>query len=149
MEGVYQLAWGSRPLRVIVLNEVRRMERNAIWHLFGAIPENVHYGASCYRWRRSDLSRVMNQLLTTYRMEGFAMPYTVEDFLREDKEERKRELLAEMTLEDRLAGLPPEQILKKLTPEDRLAGLTPEQRLEGLTEEEIQAYLKKKASTSN
>ena len=49
------------------------------------------------------------------------MPYTMEDFKRDAKEE----------------------FLKTLTPEERLKGLPPEERFKGLTAAEIQAYLEK------
>ena len=57
------------------------------------------------------------------------MPYTMEDFRRE----LKQEVLKTLTPEERLEGLPPEK---------RLEGLSPEKRLEGLSPEEIENYLK-------
>lgn len=38
-EGVYDLRWGSRLVRLIVLSEVSKIERNAIWLLFSGIVE--------------------------------------------------------------------------------------------------------------
>ena len=58
------------------------------------------------------------------------MPYTMEDFKRDAKEE----FLKTLTPEERLKGLPPEE---------RLKGLPPEERFKGLTAAEIQAYLEK------
>ncbi len=49
-------------------------------------------------------------------------------------------LMGFLTPEQRLAGLPPEQLahaLGSLTPEQRLVGLAPEQRLAGLTPEQV------------
>jgi hypothetical protein len=147
-EGVYDLHWGSRQVRLIVLSKVPKIERNALWLLFSGIVENVQYGASNYRWRRREVSTVMNNLFAYYQIEGLAMPYTVEDYRRD----LKQELLALMTPEERLEGLPLEELLKRVPPEERLKGLPPEEllkhvppeeRLKGLTREEIEAYLRK------
>ena len=43
-----------------------------------------------------------------------------------------------MTPEERLEGIPHDQLRQKLTPEERLEGITPEQRLEGLTSEDLE-----------
>ena len=36
-----------------------------------------------YRWRKYDVSGVINKLFNKYKIEGVAMPYTFEDFKRE------------------------------------------------------------------
>ena len=60
------------------------------------------------------------------------MAYTFEDF----KREWTREKLAEMTPEERLRGLSPEDLVRSLRPEDRLLGLSTEElvRLKDLLE---------------
>jgi hypothetical protein len=90
----------------------------------------------------------VNKLLKEYRIEGLPMPYTIEDFRREIA----REVMQEMTPEERLAGLPAEEIVKRLSPQERLAGLPVEERLARLSADEIDAYLKraeKKATATN
>jgi len=84
-------------------------------------------------------------LFNKYQSEGVVMPYTMEDFQREVKEE----FLGSLTEEDlerllkglkpakRLKGLKPEERLKGLKPEERLKGLKPEERLKDLKSEEI------------
>ncbi len=129
-EGVYDLRWGSRLIRLIVLSEVPPIARNALWLLFSGVAEKVHYGFSQYKSRQRALRPVLNNLFASYQLEGIAMPYTVEDFKREVKEE----LLASMTPEERLQGLPPEA---------RLQGLPPEALLKRLNRKQIEAYLKK------
>jgi hypothetical protein len=84
-KGVYDVHWGSQQVRLIVLSEVPKIERNALWLLFSGIVENVQYGALNYHWRRRDVSTVMNDLFTFYQSEGFAMPYTVEDYKKDLK----------------------------------------------------------------
>jgi len=152
-QGVYEMSWGSRRIRIIVLSEVPQIERNAVWQMFSAIPENVQYGAAQYQWRRSNHSKAINKLFEHYRVEGIAMPYTWDDFERDIKEE----VLAKLTPEERLDGLPLEELLKHVPPKERLKGFSleellkqvpPEEFLKRLTREEIEAYLKK-LSTSN
>ena len=143
-QGVYEVSWGSRRIRIIVLSEVPQNERNAVWQMFSAIPEKVQYGAAQYQWRRPDHSKAINKLFEHYLVEGIAMPYTWEDFEKDIKEE----VLAKLTPEERLEGLPLEELLKRVSPEERLKGLPPEEFLKRLTKEEIEAYLKK-LSTSN
>jgi hypothetical protein len=58
------------------------------------------------------------------------MPYTMADFRRDFV----KELLKDLTPEERLEGLPAEEILKALPPEERL---------KGLPAEEIERYLKR------
>jgi hypothetical protein len=165
-KGIYDAHWGSQQVRLIVLSEVPMIERNALWLLFSGIVENVRYGASNYHWRRNDVSTVMNDLYTVYQSEGFAMPYTVEDYKKDFKARAlamltpddlleklsledlfkmlpPEELLKRLPAEERLKGLPAEERLKGLPAEERLKGLPAEERLKGLTREQIEAYLKK------
>lgn len=146
--GVYDIQWGGKQIRLIVLSEVPKVKRNALWLLFSGIMESVQFGLAQYEWRQPELSSVMNDLFKFYRIEGLPMPYTVEDY----KRDHKREVLASMTPEERLEGLPPEErlkglpleeFLKRLPPEERLKGLPPEEFLKRLSREDIEAYLKK------
>ena len=57
------------------------------------------------RQRRAPCS-IVNELFADYRMEGLTMPYSIEDFRRDVA----RKHVHELTPEERLAGLPPEQI---------------------------------------
>lgn len=151
--GVYEVQWGSRKIRIIVLSEVAKIERNALWLLFSGIVDKVQYGASQYQSRQPDLSTVMNRLYASYKLEGVPMPYTIEDYKRDLKEET----LSWLTLEERLKGLTPEERLRGVPTEERLRGvpteeilkiLPLEELLRKLSREEIDAYLKK-LSASN
>jgi len=81
------------------------------------------YGATRYEWK-SPVSGIVNKLFKKYQNEGVVMPYTMEDYQREAKEE----VLGSLTGEEI------DRFLNSLNPEDRLKGLNPE---------EIEAYLKK------
>jgi hypothetical protein len=129
--GVFDCLWGSKRIRVVVLRQLPREEHNAALHLFTASPELVQYGADRYRPHSSESSTLLSRLAAGYRGEGFSMPYTMEEFMRD----AKREILLEMTPEERLAGL---------APEERLAGLTPEQVLDLLTPEQVERYLQRR-----
>ncbi len=121
-EGVYDVQWGSQRVRVIVLSQVAKNERNAIWQLFSGIAEKVQFGASHYHWRQPDTSTIIKDLYQYYQVEGIAMPYTLNDYYKDFTRRHldwltKEELLAKLSIEDRLKGLPPEEIeayLKKL-----------------------------------
>ncbi len=126
--------------------------------MFSASGDKVGYGVSHYQWR-TDISTVINELFRKYRKEGIVMPYTIDDYRRERKEEFLRSLtredvsglLGNLSPEERLRGLSPEEVFKAFPPEERLRGLSPEEvfkafppeeRLRGLSEEEIEACLK-------
>jgi hypothetical protein len=51
------------------------------------------------------------------------MPYTFADF----RHDLALELLEELPPEERLRGLPPEELARRLSPEDRLLGLNAEE----------------------
>jgi hypothetical protein len=100
--GVYLTHRGTDRIIVIVLSEIAREEHNSLWHLFSAVPEVVRFGAAHYRERMADMSGVVNKLFKRYELEGISMPYTFEDF--------RREYLAELSVEERLKGLSPDEI---------------------------------------
>ena len=111
--GVYNCRRGTDAIRLVVAAELPQEERNALLHLFSAVPEQVQYGAEHYRLQSDETSTIVNQLFAEYRVQGLTMPYTMADFRRD----LAREHLHELTPEERLAGLPPEQILAALPPE--------------------------------
>jgi len=121
--GVYDVRWGIRDVRIIVLSRIVESEKNAPWLMFSADAEKVKYGATRYEWK-SPVSGIVNKLFKKYQNEGVVMPYTMEDYQRETREE----VLGSLTGEE-LA-----RFLNSLKLEDRLKGLEPE---------EIEAYLKK------
>ena len=43
-DGVYDLRWGGQVVRVIVLNEVEKAERNAYWELFASEQDRMRAG---------------------------------------------------------------------------------------------------------
>jgi hypothetical protein len=130
--GVFDLTWGVRDIRLIVLSRIPKSKHNAPWLMFSAVPEKVRYGAEYYTWR-SPISTVMNSLFSKYQLEGISMPYTFDDYMRDIKQEA----FSHITDEDI------DRILSALKPEDRLRGLKPEERLNGLNPKEIEEYLKK------
>jgi hypothetical protein len=147
----------SREIRVIVLSDLPKAQRNAALAFFSFNADMVRFALDHYQWQMEDVSTVINQLLNQYALEGIDMPYTMEQFRKEyikahlmdlDPEDRLKGLDPEDRLkgldpEDRLKGLDPEDRLKGLDPEDRLKGLDPEDRLKGLDPEAIERYLNK------
>ena len=134
-DGVCEVCWGTHRIRILILSEMPRTKRNAIWQLFSAVPAKVTYGAREYHWHMPDLSTVLSRLYNAYGLEGIPMPYTVEDYRRELLEEAL-DLATPDQLIERLStrGIPAEEWLKRLPAEERLKALSPE---------DIQAILRK------
>ncbi len=124
-QGVYEVMWGCRSIRIIVLKQVPRIERNALWQIFSNIPEGVRFGARHYRWRNMEHSPIVNELFERYHVEVKPMPYTWDDFYVDKALERKDKVLARLPAKDRLKGLPPEEIeaylnkLRKRNPQNK------------------------------
>jgi hypothetical protein len=132
-QGVYLCRRGTDQIRIVVTSQLSEEEHNAILHLFSASAERVRFAAAHYRHRSPDTSTLLQTLFDHYKVEGYPMPYTMEDFRKDFIQEYRNELLEAMTAEERLGGL---------TPEERLKGLGVEERLKGLSPEEIEAFLR-------
>jgi hypothetical protein len=134
--GVYHCQWGTDQVRVVVAGQLSREAHNAPLHLFSASPELVGFGQTAYRRRSANTSAVLGRLFERLRGEGFTMSYTMEDFKRELTREYLKELTGEERL-DTLQSLPLEQwreLLASLPLDERLAGLSPEQIQEYLNQ---------------
>ena len=129
-QGVYEIIRGTDRIRLIVLSEIPREEKNAIWHLFSGVPEAVEFAAGQYRGHTQEMSTIINQLFENYQLEGISMPYTMEDFQKD-------------YVKDHLDVLTPDEVLTKYSPNERLKGLSPEDRLKGLSLEDIKKYLQR------
>jgi hypothetical protein len=124
--GVYDCEWATDQVRVVVAGRLSREVQNAPLHLFSAAPQLVGFGQVVYRRRSEDTSQLLGMLFDRFRAEGFVMSYTMEDFKRDYVREyfpklspkERRQMLEALPLEERLAGLSPEQIREYL---DKLA----------------------------
>jgi hypothetical protein len=130
--GVYHLPVVGRMITLIVLREVETCPRNALWSLFSFEAARVALGAESYRWRQDDHLPILETIYQRYRETGIPMSYTFEDF----RHDYERELLKRLPPEERLRGLPPEELTRRLTPEERLRGLPPEELARRLPPEE-------------
>jgi hypothetical protein len=115
--GVYDCRWGTDTVRVVVAGELPREAHNAPLHLFSASPELVGFGGLSYQRRSEQTSRLLGKLFDGLQREGFAMPFTMDDFNRQ----YIKEYFPRLTPEEK------EQVLRALPPEERLAGLSAEQ----------------------
>jgi hypothetical protein len=123
------LSWATDAVRVVVAGQLPREDHNAPLHLFSASPELIGFGQTAYPPRSVKTSLLLGQLFERFKAEGFAMSFTVQDFLRDFWAEHAGKLPPERRRE-LLESLPPEerrQLLESLPPEERLAGLSPEQ----------------------
>jgi hypothetical protein len=113
-------------VRLIVLNAIAKHPRNAPWELFASERDRIRQGLIHYRARHPHPSRsghweLLERMHLIYQRENLEMAYTMEDFLRETHEL----VLANMTPEERLKGLDPDEVLQRYDPEERLKGLEP------------------------
>jgi len=134
--GVYDLAWGSRRIRLIVLNTLAQHPRNAPWELFASEMDRIRYGLAHYRPHSPAAQLLRYHLANVHRLELPDMAYTLHDLLHDTWP---------MIIEDTQA-LSPEQrqaLLERMGVEDRLRGLAAEDRLRGLDPEQVKAWLKR------
>jgi len=161
--GVYDLDWGSRRIRLIVLNALAEDPRNAPWELFASEVDRIRYGLAHYRPRSPTAHLLRFHLANVHRLELPTMAYTLDDFkldtyrmliddFHELSPEDRQALLERMDVadrlrgldtEERLRGLDTEERLRGLDPAERLRGLDPEERLRGLDPEQVKAWLKR------
>lgn len=122
--GLYQLRFGTRTLRLVVINQLELHPRNAPWGLFAT--DDTHWQAAYRAYRpRSDIGAHLHNLIAYHRLGEGNMAHTQEDMKR-DAREWLKSFLPELDPEDRLKGLDPEDRLRGLDPEDRLKGLDPQ-----------------------
>jgi hypothetical protein len=77
--GVYEVEVLTRPIRLVVVNQLPREEHNALLHLFSASGDLFAYGARHYRIRSAETSSLLLQLLQRYQEEVLTMPDLLED----------------------------------------------------------------------
>src|ERR1700722_4896549 len=133
MEGVYDVSGLGVTIRIVVPNQLRQEEHNALLHLFSTQGELLVYGGRHYHMHSADTSTLMLQLFHRFRQEIQTMPTPLEEFARETIDQLLRELPADQILK----AVPIEKRLEGLTPEQRVQGLSPEQRVQGLSREEL------------
>src|SRR5262249_48131384 len=123
--------WGMDTVRVVVAGELPREPHNAPLHLFSASPELARYGSGTYRLRSEQTSVLITQLFATFKKEGFAVPYTMEDF----KRDYVIEHFPEPTPEEQ------EKAVKSVPPKTLLKSVPAERILATLSEKQIREYL--------
>ncbi|MFM9964066.1 MAG: hypothetical protein ACKV2Q_22920 [Planctomycetaceae bacterium] len=134
--GMYDVAWGTDTIRVLVLKEVPAEDQNAFWNLFSGERTRIEFGAERYRNRPSDASSLLKLLYSNYQKEGI-MPYTTKDFWHDITKAH----LNSLTPDERLAGMSPDERLAGMSPDERLAGMSPNERLAGMSPDEVLAAM--------
>ena len=104
--GVYDVAWGTDTIRVLVLKEIPDADRNTILNLISSDPQRIAMGLRRYRGKSHELSSVVEELLKKYHGEP-DMPQTLAEMLRDSRERV-------------IADIPPSEFLEKL-PLEKLA----------------------------
>lgn len=150
-DGVYEVVWGTRAIRIIVINDLPLAEQNSVFQFFSAVPSQVQYAQGHYRQRNSETSSLLRQLIHRYSEEGIPVPYTLADF----KRDLRKEIVNELTAEELREDLSPEQLAQLLSPqqvanpivaEEILKTLPIEDVLKSLPVEEIEKHLAKTRS---
>ena len=122
-QGVFEVQWGVRRIRILILSEMPLSNQNAIWQIFSGVSKGFRFGQDRYQWKMSDISQIIRLL---YTREEIEMSYTAEDFQR-DLPKELLTMLSETQRTDLIEGLPPEDRMKGLLGEDRIKGLPPEE----------------------
>jgi hypothetical protein len=125
IQGVYQANVLALPVRIVVANQLREEEHNAMLHLFSTRAELLDYGRRNYHIHSRDASTLLLELFWRIKEEIGTMASALEEFARETMDklaerlpvEKRFELVQELPAEKRL------ELVEKL-----FAGLSPEQR---------------------
>ena len=136
--GVYEVSVLTRGIRVIVINELRPEENNAMLLLFSAREELLQYAQQHYVPHSQETSTLLYELFRAYS-EDPDMPDKLKEFVRQSIDE----LLKSLPAEERLKGLPAEERLKGLPAEERLKGLSAEELVRALPPEIVEALARR------
>ncbi len=128
ISGVYEIDVCGLPVRVIVPRELEKSPRNAVWHLLSGNEELIRLGMEHFQPKDQGLYNIFNDLKANYKMEGVEMPYTLEDY----KREKRQELLDGLSADERRL------IVETLSTEERA------QILDKMSAEELEAYLRQR-----
>ena len=133
--GVFDLRWGGRTIRLILLGEIAAEARNAPWELFSARLERVRHGLRNWQSRNPHGRGLLGQLYFHYRIEVPDMAYTMEEFERDT-----RRLLIAHVHEFNPDEI--QAILDQIPPQERLRGLDPGELLRALDPAVVEDWLK-------
>jgi hypothetical protein len=110
--GVYDVQGFDLRVRVIVANQLQLEEQNAMLHVFSTREESLRYGQEHYRPHSRDGSTLIYKLFKEYSEET-DMPDKLKEFFRESLDE----ILASLSLEQRLKGVSAEDLARTLPPD--------------------------------
>lgn len=124
--GLWEGKLGKFALRLVETERAFSREEEHLWHVFS--PSLLrHHPPEKMSPLELELYTMLYQQVEKLRNQGDRMMFKDLDLAATSLEEAMTQLLMDVPLEVRLAGLAPEQRLAGLAPEQRLAGLTPEQ----------------------
>lgn len=138
-DGVYDLQLGNHSIIIIVLSQIPKTPKNAIWQLFSSYVEGFEFGATNYKWRYPSAVALLKPLIQLYGKKEMNMPYTLEEAV----QLCMKDSLDSLPPADRLRGLSLSEVVKYFSPAEVVKPLSIEERLAGLSPEDIEAYLAK------
>jgi hypothetical protein len=81
--GVYKISYQVIcPIIILVLSEMPKDDKNALWQLFSGKVEGFEFGHVHYQWHDPSAKPLLNQLYKLYSKEGVVMSYTWDDYFR-------------------------------------------------------------------
>jgi hypothetical protein len=134
-DAVYDVRWGTVPIRVIVVSQLPQEKQNAMLHLFSAREELLRYGQRNYQPYSRETSTLLFELFTAYNEDSDMSDKKLKEFVRESVDK----FLAGLSTEERLKGLPAEELRNHLPIEERLKGLSMEEVVQALPPETLAA----------
>lgn len=119
--GVYDIQWGPLSIRLIVIRELPEADANAILLLFSQTTRQLKFAVGHYRTTNASASGLIDEMIRFYKKEDKPMAVTLADLNRI----AKQRMLDEMTMEERLKGVPTEERLKGVPTEEILKRVPP------------------------
>ncbi|MFM9962484.1 MAG: hypothetical protein ACKV2Q_14830 [Planctomycetaceae bacterium] len=98
-QGVYDVAWGTDAIRLLVLKQIPAEDRNTILNLFSADQERIVAGVSRYRADSHDSSSVLTALLKNYLGDS-DMPQTLAEMIRDTEKRVLADIPASLIVEE-------------------------------------------------
>ena len=122
--GVYDGPVLNLTIRLVVVRELPREARHAMFCLFGGDHELIRFGYENYRFHSPGIEAMLSDVFRAYLEEGTIMADALQEYIRE----ATARILAEMPVEQRLEGVPVKDIVAALPVEELIAALPPELR---------------------
>ena len=135
--GVYDIEWGSLTIRLLVIRELNEETVNAMLLLFSVVPKQIEFACRHYQKTDPQSSGTIDELIRVYRKENKEMAVTFEEINRKVKQE----MISQMTLDEKLAGVSTDDIVKRIPRRELAKAILREDLQRDPTPEEIDDFI--------